>query len=95
MKLNDIINPWGALRAARKDVAAREADVAYYERELSMSHKAIRDMHHSAAADEKAHALKTHNLKAEIKRLEKIIAEGHYRNPETGRLGRRGEVFAK
>lgn len=35
------------------------------------------------------------NLKAEIKRLEKIIAEGHYRNPKTGRLGRKGEVFTK
>jgi hypothetical protein len=95
MKLTDIINPWGALRAARKDIAAREADVAYYERELSMAHKAIRDTHNSAAVNEKAHALVVHNLKAEIKRLEKIIADGHYRNPETGRLGRRGEVFTR
>ncbi len=95
MRLGDIINPWGALKGARRTLAAREADVAYYEKELSMAHKAIRDTHHSAAADEKANALQVHNLKAEIKRLEKIISDGHYRNPKTGRLGRRGEVFAK
>ena len=93
MTLKDIINPWGALAAARKDIAKHAEDAAYYERELSLSHKAIRDVHHSAATDEKAHALKAHNLKAEIKRLEKIIAGGHYRNPKTGRLGRKGEMF--
>ena len=93
MTFKDIINPWGALKTARgyADYYRREAD--YYERELSLSHKAIRDVHHSAATDAKAHALKVKNLRDEIKRLEKIIAGGHYRNPETGRLGRKGEMF--
>jgi hypothetical protein len=28
-----------------------------------------------------------------VKELEALIAEGHFRNPKTGRLGRKGEVF--
>lgn len=88
MKLTDIINPWGALRAARRIIA--DLKVAY-----ALAHIELRGARERAATDEKAHALVVHNLKAEIKRLEKIIADGHYRNPETGRLGRRGEVFTR
>jgi hypothetical protein len=84
--LTDIINPWGALRRAREIISD-------YESERLLFETALRHARHRAAMDEKAHALKTHNLKAEIKRLEKIIADGHYRNPKTGRLGRKGEMF--
>lgn len=30
---------------------------------------------------------------SKIKRLTALIAEGHFRNPKTGRLGRKGETF--
>jgi hypothetical protein len=86
MTLRDTINPWGALKRARTAIAD-------YESERALSRKALREALHREAIDEKARALKEHNLKAEIKRLEKIIAGGHYRNPETGRLGRKGELF--
>jgi hypothetical protein len=88
MTLGDIINPWGALRAARRTLADHK--VAY-----ALAHIELRGARERAATDEKAQALAVHNLKAEIKRLEKIIADGHYRNPKTGRLGRRGEVFTR
>jgi hypothetical protein len=88
MKLTDIINPWGALRAARRIIADLESERSGY-------FTSQREARAFAALNEKAHALVVHNLKAEIKRLEKIIADGHYRNPKTGRLGRRGEVFTR
>jgi hypothetical protein len=88
MKIGDIINPWGALKRARRAIAD-------YEAERDLSRTALRGMHQRAVTNEKAHALTAHNLRVEIKRLEKIIAAGHYRNPETGRIGRRGEVFTR
>ena len=32
-------------------------------------------------------------LAKRAKRLEALVAEGHFRNPKTGRLGRKGETF--
>jgi hypothetical protein len=86
MTLKDIINPWGALKKARRD--------AEYNKDVSrvFSEEAER-IAEARYIDAKAHALKVKNLRDEIKRLEKIIAGGHYRNPETGRLGRKGEMF--
>jgi phage host-nuclease inhibitor protein Gam len=65
------------------------------KRERDLWRTALRGMHRRAATEEKVRALTVRNLKAEIKRLEKIIADGHYRDPKTGRLGRKGEVFTK
>lgn len=86
MMLLDIINPWGALKRARADIAD-----LYSERSGYFASQ--RDLRRRAAIDEKAHALKVGNLKAEIHRLEQVVASGHYRNPQTGRLGRKGERF--
>jgi hypothetical protein len=88
MKLTDIINPWGALRAARKAING-------YERALNTAASATAETARMLDLDSRVSTLKIQKLEAEIKRLEKIIADGHYRNPETGRLGRRGEVFTK
>jgi hypothetical protein len=79
MKLIDIINPWDALRRAHDETR-------YYGARVEADTRKV---------EKKAHEIKVSDLKAEIKRLEKIIAEGHYRNPKTGRLGRKGEVFTK
>jgi len=86
MTLKDIINPWGALAAARKDIADLESERSGY-------FTSQREARAIAAVNEKAHALKVKNLRAEIRRLEEVLASGHYRNPETGRLGRKGERF--
>ncbi len=86
MTLKDIINPWGALKRTR-------AAIADYEAERSGYFTSQRDARAVAAINEKARALEVKNLRAEIKRLEKIIESAHHRNPETGRLGRKGEMF--
>jgi hypothetical protein len=86
MTLKDIINPWGALKRARAEIADLEGERSGY-------FASQRDARAVAAVNEKAHALKVKNLRAEIRRLEEVIASGHYRNPETGRLGRKGERF--
>jgi hypothetical protein len=88
MKLLDIINPWGALRAARKAING-------YERALHTAASVNTETARMLDLDSRVSTRKIQNLEAEIKRLEKIIAEGHYRNPKTGRIGRRGEVFTK
>ena len=48
MRIMDIINPWGALRRMRRNIAA----------------------------------------------LEQKMQQAHFRNPKTGRLGKRGETFS-
>ena len=86
MTLKDIINPWGALKKARRD--------AEYNKDISrVFSEEVERVAEARDIDAKAHALKVKNLRDEIKRLEKIIAGGHYRNPKTGRLGRKGEMF--
>jgi len=88
MRLIDIINPWRALKRARSEIQAYAASVEVLRN--------LKERDATAHAGErKAHELKVNNLEGEIKRLEKIIAGGHYRNPKTGRIGRKGEVFTK
>jgi len=86
MTLRDLVNPWAALELTRQNLADRDW-------EIGRSRRALRDKTYNAATDEKAYALKLYNLQAEIERLKAIIASGHHRNPETGRLGRKGELF--
>lgn len=86
MKLLDIINPWGALASARRQIRN-------YGLALDTATDAFQDCIHNEQVNEKAHALQVKNLEAEIRRLEQVIAGGHYRNPQTGRLGRKGERF--
>lgn len=86
MTLLDIFNPWGALAAARRET--REYALA-----LDGAADVLRSQSATMRVEAKTHALKAKNLEAEIHRLEQVIAEGHYRNPKTGRLGRKGERF--
>ena len=37
--------------------------------------------------------LRSRILKIEIERLEAVLKTGHFRNPKTGRLGRKGDRF--
>ena len=37
--------------------------------------------------------LRSRILKTEIERLEAVLKTGHFRNPKTGRLGRKGDRF--
>lgn len=86
MSISDIINPWGALRRERQryygllastDVALREA-----EHKVAQSEKEAREARLRAAI-----------AKTDITKLEAALKEAHFRNPKTGRLGRKGERF--
>ena len=61
----DIINPWRALRNARKEL--QDAHLAYWDVK--------------------------YNAEMLRRELAAKIAQGHFRNPKTGRIGRRGETF--
>jgi hypothetical protein len=71
MSITDIIWPWGALKRARRDLAAAREDMRTLE-----TYKARVAL--LTVAHDKAKAL---------------IAQGHFRNPETGRLGTKGQLF--
>lgn len=86
MKLLDIINPWGALASARRQIRD-------YERALSTAESVAAETARGHILDSRVSTRKIQNLEAEIRRLEQVIAGGHYRNPQTGRLGRKGERF--
>ena len=50
-------------------------------------------MHSKLEQKLKQAELRSGVLKIEIERLEAVIKTGHFRNPKTGRLGRKGDRF--
>jgi hypothetical protein len=79
MSIWDIINPWGALRRERRLFVRMVAD---YEAERAISASSLRQKRNENDA-----------LLDEIVQLDAIIAKGHFRNPETGRIGPVGKVY--
>jgi len=41
----------------------------------------------------KEHALHQRILRTELERLQDLLKKAHFRNPKTGRMGRKGERF--
>jgi hypothetical protein len=83
MSIWDIINPWGALRRERRLFVQAVAD---YEAERAISASSLRQLRETAEAT-------AEDLLDEIQQLEAILAKGHFRNPETGRIGPVGKVY--
>lgn len=79
MSIWDIINPWGALRRERRLFVQAVAD---YEAERAVSASSLRQQR-----------IENEALLDEIQQLEVIIGKGHFRNPETGRIGPVGKVY--
>lgn len=86
MSISDIINPWGALRRLRQrydDLCANTtAALRNAERKVEESEKEAREARLRAAI-----------AKTDITKLEAALREAHFRNPKTGRIGRKGERF--
>lgn len=103
MTLRDMINPWGALRRAkdRTAVAAERLERAHRDWArakddvLSLQDYQAQLEQRLAAVTEAYDRAQRRSLQRqlEIQRLERLIANGHFRNPKTGRIGRRGETF--
>lgn len=86
MTLRDIINPWGARRRERLGAENRIADL---EDRNALLDKQLTSMTEACDRSQR----KALQRQLALRRAEKLIASGHFRNPETGRLGRRGETF--
>lgn len=96
MSLSDFINPWGALRRARVAIADLriEAVSAHGELREAQERVALLEQKLSGTLDRADNlSLTALGRSHEIQRLKAIIARGHFRNPETGRIGKRGETF--
>lgn len=94
MTLMDIINPWGALRRERRLFVTTVAD---YEAERTLGRDALR------AAQQRADELEGKLITAKgglmacklrNHTLQRTIAQGHFRNPETGRIGPKGVTYS-
>lgn len=89
MRIWDIINPWGALRNARRELIWLDGENGRLHERLV--HTKRRAETAEKAAGEWRLLAATHA--AEIDEYERLLASAHFRNPETGRLGRKGERF--
>ena len=93
MNFWDIINPWGALRRERRQFVILVSD---YENAFLRSEDALR------MAQQRADELETKLIDAKNQllssrmradKLRRTIARGHFRNPETGRIGPKGVTY--
>ena len=89
MSILNIINPWGRIAALKHELdgiyvllGQRDAQIIQQDARITELERELRLRESLAAAD-----------KREYQRLTKLISEGHFRNPATGRLGRKGQVF--
>lgn len=83
MSIWDIINPWGALRRERRQFVRAVAD--YEAASIRMQTHTLHQQGQLAVVNDA--------LLAEVQHLQDIIAKGHFRNPETGRIGPVGKVY--
>jgi hypothetical protein len=74
----NIIWPWTANRVVK--AYSTEAD-------------RLHEMNSKLEKKLKEAELRSRILKTEIQRLEAVLKTGHFRNPKTGRLGRKGDRF--
>lgn len=86
MRILDVIWPWGALRRVRANLCDIRHDLASARTRLERYHEALFE-----GREAKMHL---RLAKDEIKRLRAVISEGHFRNPATGRLGKKGQIYS-
>lgn len=93
MNFWDIVNPWAALRRERREhmvVVDNLIASSRMDRDaLRMSQQRF-DAHDAQLRDAK-NSLLAARIRNET--LAKQLANAHFRNPKTGRLGRKGETF--
>lgn len=77
-----IWNPWKALSAAQQEVTRLRGVIAERDEAEAQLESKSSEMQ-----------LRVKIAETTISNLLKEIARGHFRNPKTGRLGRKGERF--
>ncbi len=98
MNFWDIINPWGALRRERRQFVILVSD---YENAFLRSEDALRMVRQRLETREETLTSQIGVLKDELllykircDTLQRKIAQGHFRNPETGRIGPKGVTYS-
>lgn len=81
-----IWNPWKALREAEQEVSRLRNIIVERDEELTQ-------LQQRSQTDKKEFDLRALILRAEIDKLNALLSQGHFRNPKTGRIGRKGERF--
>ena len=79
-------NPWKTAKQAELEATRLRNLLAERDEEL------VAEQNYRKT-DQKEFELRGRILKSEIDRLNDIVSKGHFRNPKTGRLGRKGERF--
>lgn len=82
MSLGTLLNPWRALRRLNKRYVDLCGELRIAERQIKELDKEAREARLRAAI-----------AKTDITKLEAALKEAHFRNPKTGRIGRKGERF--
>lgn len=77
-----IWNPWKALDAAEQEITRLRNLVAERDEENDTRLRELAEVR-----------LRAKLAEAHVSKLNKELAQGHFRNPKTGRLGRKGERF--
>lgn len=84
MSIKDIIWPWGALSEER---ALRAAEKAYFLSELERREQQVEEERERGdRLSNKVIRLSDENI-----RYRRLLDNSHYRDPETGRIGKQGE----
>jgi hypothetical protein len=84
------INPWGAWRRER-------ATVQHYYHLWANAETANNRLRLQNDELDKSNARltrKSMQRMLDLRKAQQLIASGHFRNPKTGRLGKRGETFS-
>lgn len=81
-----IWNPWKTAKQAQQEVIRLRNLLAERDEELVVEQ-------HARQTDQKEFDLRGRILRAEIDRLNDIMSKAHFRNPKTGRIGKKGERF--
>ena len=77
-----IWNPWKAAREAQEEVTRLRNLLALSDDTIEQFQREIAEVR-----------LRAKLAEAHVAKLTKDLTQGHFRNPKTGRLGRKGERF--
>ena len=87
MSIMDIIWPWGRIKQLDQERAVRAAEKTYFLSELERrEQQAEEERERADRLSNKVIKLADENL-----RLRRLMENSHYRDPETGRIGKQGE----
>lgn len=89
MNLKTIFWPWGQLIDLEREVAEAQQEAVKAKDEAKRVGRALKEVLGELAAAKRGNLIGD----AKIAKLRAKLAEGHFRNPKTGRLGHKGETF--